>query len=156
MQLINLWPSVRTLPPSSVSAPFYGYLKLKLRGSEESRNRRWSHWESNWGPPAQKAVHLPIVLRLLLYTAPGHVHHQQSVSPCLVGLHYCHMVYKLVFCDMFARTQVFIHLAVENDLLPFALVARLTNRSFQMLIISLIICFSLGSYVFFRRVASGI
>ena len=31
---------MRTLPPSSVSAPFYGYLKLKLHRSEESRSRR--------------------------------------------------------------------------------------------------------------------
>ena len=30
-------------PLSSVSAPFYGYLKLKLHRSEESRIRRWSH-----------------------------------------------------------------------------------------------------------------
>ena len=37
-------PTVRRLPSPSVSAPFYGYyLKLWLHGSEESRNRRWSH-----------------------------------------------------------------------------------------------------------------
>jgi len=30
-------------PPASVSAPFYGYSKLWLHGSEESRNRRCSH-----------------------------------------------------------------------------------------------------------------
>ena len=39
-------------PPSSVSAPFYGYLKLELHRSEESRSRRWSHRGSNWKPPA--------------------------------------------------------------------------------------------------------
>ena len=36
-------------------------------------------------------------------------------------------------------------LAVENDLLSVALVAGLTKRSLQMLITSLIICFSLSS-----------
>ena len=55
-------PTVRPLPPPSVSTPFYGFLKLKLHRSEKSRNRRWSQWESNWGPPAQKAAHLPTVL----------------------------------------------------------------------------------------------
>ena len=45
-----------TPPPLSfVSAPFYGYLKLKLHGSEESRSRHWSHRGSNREPPAQKA-----------------------------------------------------------------------------------------------------
>ena len=36
-------------------------------------------------------------------------------------------------------------LAAENDLWPVALVGGLTNRSLQMLITSLIICFSLSS-----------
>ena len=44
-------------PPASVSAPFYGYSKLWLHGSEENRNRRWSHWRSNRRPLAQKAAH---------------------------------------------------------------------------------------------------
>ena len=30
-------------PPASVSAPFYGYSKLWLHGSEESPNRRIGH-----------------------------------------------------------------------------------------------------------------
>ena len=43
--------------PASVSAPFYGYSKLWLHGSEESRSRGWSHWRSNQTPLAQKAAH---------------------------------------------------------------------------------------------------
>ena len=50
---------MRTLPipppPSSVSAPFYGYLKLKLHRSKESRNRHWSHRRSNREPPASSS-----------------------------------------------------------------------------------------------------
>ena len=42
-------------PPASVSAPFYGYSKLWLHGSEESPSKRWSHWRLNRGPLAQKA-----------------------------------------------------------------------------------------------------
>ena len=53
-------------PRASVSAPFYGYSKLWLHGSEESRSRRWSHWRSNRGPLAQKAAHQPTEPRLLL------------------------------------------------------------------------------------------
>ena len=57
------WKStVRPLPPPSVSAPFYGYLKLQLHRSEKRWNKPWSHRESNWGSPAQKAAHLPTVL----------------------------------------------------------------------------------------------
>ena len=44
-------------PPSSVGAPFYGYLKLKLHRSDESRSRRWSHLGSNQEHPAPKAAH---------------------------------------------------------------------------------------------------
>lgn len=29
-----------SIPPASVSAPFYGYSKLWLHGTEESRSRR--------------------------------------------------------------------------------------------------------------------
>ena len=43
-------------PPASVSAPFYGYSKLWLHGSEESRSRRLSQWRSNRRPLAQKAA----------------------------------------------------------------------------------------------------
>ena len=44
-------------PPPSVSAPFYGYLKLLLHGSEKSQNRRVSHRGSNQGPLAPKPAH---------------------------------------------------------------------------------------------------
>ena len=47
---------------SFVSAPFYGYLKLKLHRSEESRNRCWGHRKSNWELPSQKTAHLSTVL----------------------------------------------------------------------------------------------
>ena len=54
-------------PPSSVNAPFYGYSKLELHRTEESRNRRRSNDRDRTGhPPAQKAVHKPTVLGLLL------------------------------------------------------------------------------------------
>ena len=43
-------------PPVSVSAPFYGYSKLWLHGSEESRNKRLGHRRSNRGPFAPKAA----------------------------------------------------------------------------------------------------
>ena len=67
-RVISLSPSVRTTyPPSSVNAPFYGYSKLQLHGTEESRNRRRSNdGERTNDPPAQKAAHQPTELRLLL------------------------------------------------------------------------------------------
>ena len=34
-------PMVRPSPPCLCQSPFYGYSKLWLHGSEESRNRRW-------------------------------------------------------------------------------------------------------------------
>ena len=47
LYLTSVVPSLKRLvsmeangPPASVSAPFYGYSKLSLHGSEESRNRR--------------------------------------------------------------------------------------------------------------------
>ena len=56
-----------TYPPSSVNAPFHGYSKLQLHGTEESRNRRRSNEGDRTGdPPAQKAAHQPSELRLLL------------------------------------------------------------------------------------------
>ena len=70
-RLINLRPSVRTsYPPSSVNTPFYGYSKLQLHGTEESRNRRRSNDGDRTGdPPAKKAAHQPTELRLLLNIA---------------------------------------------------------------------------------------
>ena len=74
-RVISLSPSVHNnYPPSSVNAPFYGYSKLQLHGTEENRNRRRSNEgdrRSNEGdrtndPPAQKAAHQPTELRLLL------------------------------------------------------------------------------------------
>ena len=69
-RLKNLWPSVRTsYPPlpSSVNAPFYGYSRLQLHGTEESRNRRrLIDGDQTGDPPARKAAHQPTELRLLL------------------------------------------------------------------------------------------
>ena len=51
----------------SISAPFYGYLKLikaKLKGKKSRKKDLWSHPWSNSGPPAQKAAHWPTVLIL--------------------------------------------------------------------------------------------
>ena len=60
------------LPPSSVNAPFYGYLKLQLHGTEESRNRRRSNDGDQTGdPPAQEAARKPTELRLLLIHPDG-------------------------------------------------------------------------------------
>ena len=58
-RLINLWPLVRSSHrPSSVNVPFYGYSKLQLHGTEESRNRRRSNDGDRTGDPsAQKAAH---------------------------------------------------------------------------------------------------
>jgi len=53
-------------PPASVSAPFYGYSKLWLHGSEESRNRRWSRWRSSRRPLAPNFAHWPTEPRQLL------------------------------------------------------------------------------------------
>ena len=66
-RLINLWPSMRTsYPPSSVNAPFDGYSKLWLHGTEESRDRRRSNdGDRTDHPPVQKAAHQPTELRLL-------------------------------------------------------------------------------------------
>ena len=67
-RLINLWPTVRTsYPPSSINAPFYGYSKLQLHGTKKSQNRcRLNDRDRTGDPPAQKAVHQPTELRLLL------------------------------------------------------------------------------------------
>ena len=56
---------MRLLPPPPVSAPCYVY--LKLQSSEKSKYRRWSHRESNWGLPVQKAAHLPTVLHAYIF-----------------------------------------------------------------------------------------
>ena len=58
-RLINLWPSVRTFhPTSSVNAPFYGYSKLQLHGTEESRNIcRSNDGDRTGDPSAQKVAH---------------------------------------------------------------------------------------------------
>ena len=67
-RLLNLWPSVRTTyPPSSIHSPFYGYSKLQLHGTEESRNRRRSNdGDRTIDPPAENDAHQPTELRLLL------------------------------------------------------------------------------------------
>ena len=58
-RLINLWPSVRTFhPTSSVNAPFYGYSKLQLHGTEERRNIcRSNAGDRTSDPSAQKTAH---------------------------------------------------------------------------------------------------
>lgn len=53
-----------------------------------------------------------------------------------------------LFCDIFALSHVFIRRAVENDLLPVALIAGLTNKSLQIVITSLIIGLELWSTLF--------
>jgi len=70
-RLINFWPSV--------NAPFYGYSKLQLHGTEKSRNRRRSNNGDRTGdPPAQKATYQPTELRLLLKQAAVELHIAES------------------------------------------------------------------------------
>ena len=57
-ELVALGAHLLPPPPSSVNAPFYGYSKLQLHETEESRNRRRSNGGDRTGdPPAQKAAH---------------------------------------------------------------------------------------------------